>query len=725
MNISEIPCIDFFARRQAPLAMEPRFWTHCINACRQAGYSLDEIRCKVEDISFIYSVQLSIMDENGSFSQALKEFPSMGRLPCCREYAKEIGIDMESAHSDLCLVCPLSGKTTSASQEYAMLSKIFFMPEDEGIGYLAGGLIFHSHMDMDSGDIFSGTIAAPFVLPLASMIYKILCSDPEKYYCGIRTALQTGTPHALLRSAEIGALVEEVYKAVITAAGEMEHDPFGEGVDKEQVKETLLQYVCNNVLMSAPASDMAFSIYVSNIESEDEENKEFPEDDETPEPAPALSREEISLSAREAATGNSQEPVAAPVENRRELEKTALKTHGTWFNSQDMPAPIPYQSRRYQIPFAENEPTSLSASKNVILHHEIQGSVLEKMIDISAQSFVSEEKRRQEIAFLTDKVRKDFSAAVEIAYVTEREMYILLIWNAGSRKFDYVPLIDKASGALKEIPYPIIQFLKSEKRRIVCFQPYLLCGICSLYDRTIELKTIYSIYSHFQVLTKRASCMIEDIFGTYFYTFDEKERYQKDIFYREYGEDAFFLAMMPLYQCVAEKQMRQARSLDMTGLCISQVHKDLMYGYSYLGCGIYPSRKQAAFSLYPNGHMEFLYPVEPAISYIPGYIIEFCFLSEDSPKAMEREIYENRQARKLLLKDLSKLQAAFYHNDLKILYMDDFRIVFFVTPQYRAVHTTDIGQILMHETYRHKVSNKMKAVFWATSLAEIRYIDRH
>ena len=82
MNISEIPCIDFYARRQAPLAMEPQFWTHCINACRQAGYTLDEIRCKVEDISFIYSVQLSIMEENGSFNRAMEEYPKMdGKLP--------------------------------------------------------------------------------------------------------------------------------------------------------------------------------------------------------------------------------------------------------------------------------------------------------------------------------------------------------------------------------------------------------------------------------------------------------------------------------------------------------------------------------------------------------------------------------------------------------------------------------------------------------------------
>jgi len=186
--------------------------------------------------------------------------------------------------------------------------------------------------------------------------------------------------------------------------------------------------------------------------------------------------------------------------------------------------------------------------------------------------------------------------------------------------------------------------------------------------------------------------------------------------------------MMPLYRSICEKQVRQAKALGITGLCISQAHKDLMYGYSYLACGIYPSRQQAAFSLHPNGHMEFNYPVEPAISYIPGYIMEYSFCNEDQDggNTTSQEVYGNRRAQKLLLKDLARLQAAFYHNDLKILYVDDFHMVFFAAYKYRAVHATDIGQILMHETYRHKISsNKLKAEFWGTSLTEIRHIDRH
>ena len=109
MNISDIPCIDFFARKQAPVAREPRFWLHCINACRQAGYTVDEIRCKVEDISFIYSDQLSIMDECGNFNQALVEYAKLeGKMPPCREYAKEIGMDMDAPYASLCKVCPFS-----------------------------------------------------------------------------------------------------------------------------------------------------------------------------------------------------------------------------------------------------------------------------------------------------------------------------------------------------------------------------------------------------------------------------------------------------------------------------------------------------------------------------------------------------------------------------------------------------------------------------------------
>ncbi len=33
-------------------------------------------------------------------------------------------------------------------------------------------------------------------------------------------------------------------------------------------------------------------------------------------------------------------------------------------------------------------------------------------------------------------------------------------------------------------------------------------------------------------------------------------------------------------------------------------------------------------------------------------------------------------------------------------YIDDFHLIFFVTHKYRAVHATDIRQILIHETYR-------------------------
>lgn len=766
MNISDIPCIDFFARKQASIAMEPRFWLHCINACQQAGYTLDEVRCKVEDISFIYSEKLSIMDEHGSFNQAMEEYAKMEeKLPDCREYAKAIGLDIDTPCACLCKVCPVSGKTASVSQEYAILAKIFMIPEEEGIGYLNGGLEFNSYVDMDSGDVFSGTMFFPFVLPIASIIYKCLCAEPGKFYHGIRTALQAGTARALMQSAEIKTVVEEVYKIVITAADEMVNDPFGGHMDIDCVRETLLHYICNNVFMTAPASDMLFSVYTSGMDGEEDEegeNAEPPAFGTMLKPDPVFNSknygtsvggEEADIGCHVAKAGIIEENAvkkkpetgksshtntvfAGELKNDPLSEKAVSRTKGTWFGKQDMLMTIPYQSRRYKIPFAENERTSLSASRNVIMHHEIQSGALEIMMDISAQSTVEEEKRRQEIRFLTDKIRKDFSAAVEIAYVTDLEMYVMLIWNPGSRRFDYIPLIDKEHGQLKEIPYPIIQFLRSEKRRIICYQPYLLCGMCSLYDRTIEIKTVYSIYSQFRVLARESSargegwgsCMMEDIFESYFYSFDERELFKKDLFCERYGKDAFFLAMMPLYRCICEKQIRQAKDLGITGLCISQAHKDLMYGYSYLGCGIYPSRQQAAFSMYSNGHIEFLCPVEPSISYVPGYIMKYSFLHKDQINGgtMNREIYSNRRVGKLLLKDLAGLQPAFYHNDLKVLYMDDFGMVFFAAYKYRAIHATDIGQILMHETYRHKISsNELKAEFWATSLTEVRYIGKH
>ena len=67
--------------------------------------------------------------------------------------------------------------------------------------------------------------------------------------------------------------------------------------------------------------------------------------------------------------------------------------------------------------------------------------------------------------------------------------------------------------------------------------------------------------------------MMENIFESYFYAFNEKEQYKRDIFFEKYGEDAFFLAMMPLYQCISEKQISQALSLGITGTPLSSYLK--------------------------------------------------------------------------------------------------------------------------------------------------------
>ncbi|MBR1741857.1 MAG: hypothetical protein IJ733_08295, partial [Lachnospiraceae bacterium] len=393
-------------------------------------------------------------------------------------------------------------------------------------------------------------------------------------------------------------------------------------------------------------------------------------------------------------------------------------TNGAVFTAADHIESFPLSKRRYIVPFAANE------DGNVIVHHEIPAALLDKMIDVSAGTGQAE----SELSALEAKVRKDSCAAVEVVWVPEQERYILLLWNAANRRYDYVPLIGKKDGQLHTVPYEIRQFLCSDKRKIICYQPYLLCGISGLYYRYLETKNVHSIYTINRVLMREAGCLMEDVFSSFFYgaskkILDEKKRYED-----WYGRDNVLLSHMPFYDYIMKQQYSYAGAVGKSGLCASQYHKDLMYGYSYLAAGVYPSRQGAMFRLGPDDHIEFFKPMEPCISYIPSYIMEFTFMNvdEDIDVRAEDNIRNNQKARRLLLKEMAKMPAPWYHTGLKLLYMDDYRVVFFVSHRYRSVHKTDVSRILMHETYRYKIpSNRLYAKFWGTGMNVVRYINRH
>ena len=154
-----------------------------------------------------------------------------------------------------------------------------------------------------------------------------------------------------------------------------------------------------------------------------------------------------------------------------------------------------------------------------------------------------------------------------------------------------------------------------------------------------------------------------------------------------------------------------------------------MYGYSYLAAGIYPSMQKARFSLLSNGEIVFYDVVEPAISYEPGYIVEFTFRNIDfvgSDEAMAENVRNNHRARQLLLKEIAKKTPAFYHSHLKILYFDDYRITFYMSHDYRDDNQRMIEQSLYRECTRYRVSsNKLLASYWATTFNSVRIVNKH
>ena len=420
------------------------------------------------------------------------------------------------------------------------------------------------------------------------------------------------------------------------------------------------------------------------------------------------------------------EPLERDLCNHPFFTKKVKTGEGGWLSKKEPIEVIAASDRKYLIPFAVNDTQEKESARNVIIHHEITESMMEGMMDISTGGGPVE----MEIHFLVEKVKKDKKMPLEMVYVTDRERYILLIWNAGTSRYNYIPVIDRKEGKIKTIPIQIIRLLKSENIKKICFQPFLLCGILSLYERELEMKNVHSIYSHYQILSQKKEKETGlDIFDVYTHYASDKFAKQVWIAEKRFRERCRLLAVMPLYCNVMSKQYDEAELCGKIGLCANQDKKDLMYGYSYLAAGIYPSMQGARFILKKTGEISFPEKVTPCVSYEPGYIVEFTFAnieSEEGEEIVRQNVRENRRARQLLLAELSKKMTAFYHSRLKILYFDNYKIVFFMTHDYKDENQKLIEQSLYRECTRNRISsNKLKAVYWATTFNTVRVVSLH
>jgi len=483
---------------------------------------------------------------------------------------------------------------------------------------------------------------------------------------------------------------------------------------EELAEDSLDQYIASMGGFAKEEEDIPLDVLVEQDGGEQDTEHGVSEEE-------ALSEDVTDIAPEEQGKGES---VDVRLEDYPYFHKKVNVTRGGWLTKEDSIDYVPVSERRFIVPFAENDENDVSAERNMIVHPEITSAALSCMVNL-----FDDENADRELDALQGKVRKDGCIAVEVVYVTDTEEYILLIWNEATRRYNYVSLIERKEGKLKPIPYEVVQALKSEKRKVLCYQPYLLCGISGLYDGKIETKNVHSIYSHFKVLTKDTSCFMEDIFGSYLYAVEPTVAKWVEKYKEMYGSYGYLLTVMPFYHRIKDMQFSYAVAMKMEGLCASRQKKDIMYGYSYLAAGVYPGRQGACFKLLSNGQIVFLEKMVPSISYVPGYIMEFVFAnieSDESEKKVEDNVKNNQKARRLLLKELARQKAAFYHGDLKLLYIDDYKIIFYVTHTYRAVHKTDITRILMHETYRHKISsNQLWAKFWGTSLRMVRYVNKH
>lgn len=721
LNLGDFTCLDFFgSAKDLPEIYEKKEYWLLVTWLSEKVLG----KPREEAVSSVRDLPVAIMHPSPAIDEAAREYASVAdALPECRQQWKRMGVNFDAPCADLCRTCPFGEGNNDPASEYGALAAIARLSNKEALTYLDGRMDFSSVENMDSTKIFCHVLERPFAYPVAKRCYEVLCDDPE------------GMLDEMTKLFNEGASKLEGSRFYGELSGRLEDEMrrLGIKISRELFHRGLVSFLQENVFGAAPCSELTLSI----MTGEGEEDEEETADGSCPEDPPRNEEQNEGEGEPPASEGDSSPEEGGKEDDKAQaegedcgleafpyFERRGKRTTGAWFSKGERVPSVPAEKRRYLIPFER-----FGEGENLIVHPEISEEACADLFDVSPDSVRPEDERRRELDFLCDKVRIDGHAAVEVAWRPEREEYVLLVWNASSRRADAVTLIRRREGRLLPIPYQITQFLKSEKRRIACYQPYLLCGVLGLYGRDTEVKEVRSIFSRHAVLHSpggRAGLTPGEVFGACEFSLGEKERGRMAARRERYGDDPFF-AMLPFYGSIIDAQERYAEATCMTGALAARSAKDLMYGYSYLRCGLFPAMREAAFSLCENGHLSFR-EFSPGICYAPGYVMEYRFVreTEEGEGASDLAIRDNRRARQALFKELSKMRAAFYHGDLKVLYADDFVVTLYASKKCRSAHATDVSRILMHETYRYGItSNKVLASFWGVSAGEVRRIDRH
>lgn len=735
-NYNKMPCFRFYGGAEDDRERLKRMEYALLNMLKRSGVT--DVNMATMEVYRSINPILSGTVDTIECEHVFQEADPKSEFACAMYWKEELGIDVHVSHGDFCRVCPVSeegGRNRfQVEQERHIISYLCHTPVEKIASFFRGENPFCSYEELNRH--FNGKMKFPCVIQLASIIYQSLATEESLYrkICG-----SIGNEKLLARAAS------ELSERVLGVVAGLYPDKDTTVLQSEAFREILASYIREFYILCEQASDTQVDMFCTMMcSSADEPEDILPkrdvldigdvpasDDKEEYEERPACEGFE------EERTGNAGEKDGlVPVQERYgSLEehpyfvKKVPIGEGGWLGHHEPVEFVPAAQRRYLIPFLQNDAEEAISRRNVIVHQELQAGDLEGMIDVSD---AEEEKVFQELRFLSDKVRRDRRMAVEAVYVADEGRYILLIWNAATARYNYTTLIEKTDGLIRAIPMQIIRLLRMEDIKIMCYQSYMLCGILSLYFKEIEIKNLHSVYSHYCVFSRKdggGNAQMADIIQQYLIGLNEKDRKLAAITNKRFGNRAFLLWQMPLYDMILRQQFAYAKMMGMEGLCASQQKKDIMYGYSYLAAGIYPSMQKARFSLSSNGEIVFVEEAEPAVSYEPGYIVEYTFKNinyDGSDEAVAQQVRSNHRARQLLLKELAQKSPAFYHSHLKILYFDDYRITFYMSHDYRDDNQTLIEQSLYRECTRYRVSsNKLTASYWATTFNAVRKINRH
>lgn len=787
---SKMPCFRFYGAKEDDGERIKRIEYALLNMLKRNGVT--DVNMATMEVYRSINPVLSGTVDTIECERIFQAADPKSEFACAAYWKEELGIDVHVVHGDFCRICPAGEEGGSnqfhLEQERHMISYLCHGPAEDLISFFQGESPFCSYEELNRH--FNGKLKFPCVVQLASIIYRCL-ADEYSLYQKICDSLENekflsravselservlAVIAKLYSTGDIAVLQSEAFREILASyikdfyiscepATGTQFDMFcammrgttdetepldplkeqeiidflqddfmerdAEAVDPacEEQDETAQMDSTSEQRVQEGVPDWEYRAKHDKLECAEETmdaDKRYKEH----------TSNESSLEQEE--TAETEENLALVQESYGKLEEHPYFVRkvkigdGGWLGNNEPVEFVPAAKRRYLIPFAQNDSTPSISRKNMIVHQELNAGDLEAMLDVTD---IEDQKVMKELSFLSEKAHKDKRMAVEIVYVTDEERYILLIWNAGTTRYNYVNLIEKADGLVKAIPIQIIRLLRAEDIKIICYQSYMLCGVLGLYSRDIEVKNIHSIYSHYCVFSRNGkgagtNAQMADIIKQYLIGLNDKDQKTVEVVDRRFGKKAFLLWQMPLYDMILRQQFAYAEMMGMEGLCASQQKKDIMYGYSYLAAGIYPSMQKARFSLLSNGEIVFHDAVEPAVSYEPGYIVEFTFRNIDfvgSDETMAENVRSNHRARQLLLKEIAKKTPAFYHAHLKILYFDDYRITFYMSHDYRDDNQRVIEQSLYRECTRYRVSsNKLLASYWATTFNTVRIVNRH